>query len=81
MQKNYLGITLNNIIAKVYSQILLNRLTDWTEKHEKNSGCQFGYQEGKSTIDCIFILHSIVSKTLNSGQKTLQHFYRLRKVF
>ena len=47
MQKNYSGITLNNIIAKVCSQILLNRLTDWTEKHENISDCQFGYQNIK----------------------------------
>ena len=77
--KNYRGITLNNIIAKVYSQVLLNRLTDWTEKHEKISDCQFGYQKGKSTIDCIFILHSIVSKTLNSGQKLYSIFIDYEK--
>lgn len=81
MQKNYRGITLNNIIAKVYSQVLLNRLTDWTEKHEKISDCQFGYQKGKSTIDCIFILHSIVSKTLNSGQKLYSIFIDYEKCF
>jgi hypothetical protein len=34
--KNYRGITLNNILAKIYSQILLNRITKWTIKHEKN---------------------------------------------
>ena len=56
--KNYRGITLNSI----YSQILLYRLTTWTEKHEKISKFQFGYQKGKSTTDCIFILHSILSK-------------------
>ena len=61
-KKNYRGITLNNINAKVYSKVLLNRLTDWTEKHEKISDCQFEYQKGKSTIDCMFILHSIDQK-------------------
>ena len=71
--KNYRGITLNNV--------LLNKLTDWTEKHEKISDCQFGYQKGKSTIDCIFILHSIVSKTLNSGQKLYSIFIDYEKCF
>ena len=61
--KTYRGITLNNIIAKVYSQVLLNRLTEWSEKYEKISDCQFGYQKGKSTVDCVFIFHSILSRS------------------
>ena len=32
---NYRGITLINILAKIYSQLLLNRLTGWVEKFEK----------------------------------------------
>ena len=32
---NYCGITLISVLAKVYSQLLLNRLTSWTEKYEK----------------------------------------------
>ena len=79
--KHYRGITLNTIIAKVYSQVLLNRLTDWTEKYGKISDCQFGYQKGKNTIDCIFILHSIISKVLNSGQKLYSAFIDYEKCF
>ena len=36
--QNYLGITLINILAKIYSQLLLNRLTNWTRKYEKITG-------------------------------------------
>ena len=32
---NYRGITLINILAKIYSQLLLNRLTNWAEIYEK----------------------------------------------
>ena len=73
--KNYRGITLNSI----YSQILLNRLTTWTEKHEKNSKFQFGYEKGKSTTDCIFILHSILSKV--KGKKIYLIFIDYEKCY
>ena len=79
--KNYRGITLNNILAKIYSQVLLNRLTEWTEKYSKISNCQFGYQKGKSTTDCIFILNSVVAKVLNSGQKLYAVFIDYEKCF
>lgn len=74
---NYRGITLNNIIAKVYSQVLLNRPREWSEKYEKISECQFG----KSKTDCIFTLHSIISKVLNSGKKIYSVFIDYEKCF
>ena len=67
--KNYRGITLINILANIYSQILLNRLTAWSDKHDKLSKNQFGFQKGKSIIDCIFILHSVIMKVLTSKKK------------
>ena len=81
MAKSYRGITLNNILAKIYSQILLNRLTVWAEKYDKISNCQFGYQKGKSTTDCIFILHSIIAKVLNSSQKLYSIFIDYEKAY
>ena len=78
---NYRGITLTNILAKIYSQILSNRLNSWTDRHEKISNCQFGFQKGKSTVDCIFIFHSIVYKMLNSGKKVYAAFLDYEKCF
>ena len=66
---NYRPITLINILAKIYSQIILNRLTKWTKKHDTIIQNQFAYQKGKSIEDCIFLLHSVISKTLNSKEK------------
>ena len=79
--QNYRGVTLINVIAKVYSQLLLNRLTNWSKKHEKINKNQFGFQQGKSITDCIFILHAIISKVLHSGQKLYCVFIDYEKCF
>ena len=69
--RNYRGITLINIIEKVYSQILhtpkqINKIAD---NQNSISAIQFGFQKGKSTVDCIFILNAIISKTLSEKKK------------
>lgn len=79
--QNYRGITLINVLAKVYSQLLLNRLTKWSEKYDKISSNQFGFQKGKSIVDCIFILHSVISKVINSGEKLYCVFIDYEKCF
>ena len=79
--ENYRGITLINVLAKIYSQLLLNRLTKWSEKYEKISNNQFGFQKGTSIVDCIFILHSVISKVINSGEKLYCVFIDYEKCF
>ena len=78
---NYRGITLISVLAKVYSQLLLNRLTSWTETYEKITDNQFGFQKGKSVQDCIYTLHAIISKVLNQGQKLYCIFIDYEKCF
>ena len=79
--QNYRGITLINIVAKIYSQLLLNRLTKWSTNQEKISKQQFGFQKGKSVVDCVFLLHAIISKVLNSGEKLYCAFIDYEKCF
>ena len=79
--QNYRGITLINVLAKIYSQLLLNRLTKWSTEHETITNNQFGFQKGKSTTDCVFLLHAIISKVLNSGEKLFCCFIDYEKCF
>ena len=79
--QNYRGITLINVLGKVYSQVLLNRLSKWSEENDKLSKNQFGFQKGKSTIDCVFLLNAIVSKVINSGEKLYCCFIDYEKAF
>jgi hypothetical protein len=79
--KNYRGITLINILSKIYSQILLNRLTLWATKNNTLNDVQYGFQKGKSTVDCIFLINSIISKTLSCGKKLYCVFLDYEKAF
>ena len=79
--QNYRGITLINIFGKLYSQVLLNRLSKWAERHNVLSKNQLGLQRGKSTVECIFLLNSIVSKVINSGDKLYCCFIDYEKAF
>ena len=78
---NYRAITLINIMSKIYSHILHNRLIKWAEKCEKIENCQYGFQPHKSTVDCIFLFHSIIAKTLSNGEKLLCSFVDFRRAF
>ena len=78
---NYRGITLIDILGKIYSQILLNRLSKWSDKHDKLNHNQFGFQMGKSTVDCTFIFSSIISKLLQAGEKLYCVFIDYEKAF
>ena len=78
---NYRGITLINIMSKIYSHILHSRLIKWADEYEKINNCQFGFQPNKSTVDCIFLFHSIISKTLSRGEKLYCSFVDFRRAF
>jgi len=74
LAKPYGRITLINIFAKIYSQLLLCRLTKWSDKYEKLCKHQFVFQKGKSIVDCLFILQAAICKTINSGDKLFAAF-------
>ena len=42
---------------------------------------QFGFQKGKSTIDCIFTFHSVIAKTLSACEKSYCIFIDYEKAF
>ena len=46
-------------------------------KHKTIIDNQFGLQKENSTVDCIFILQSFISKTLAEKKKTLRCLFRL----
>ena len=57
---NYRAISLLSIPGKVFSKIILNRMKLKTEEAMKNS--QFGFRQGRGTVDAIYIVRKIIEK-------------------
>ena len=65
---NYRAIVLISSLAKILTSMLNRRLVNWAKKYEKITDRQFGFQKGKSTIDCIFILQSLIQMSFARGK-------------
>ena len=78
---NYRGISLLNILSKVYTHILNKRLTVWAEKHGKLLEAQAGFRKGRSTIDHIFTLNAAVEKQFNTRSKLYVAFIDFHKAY
>lgn len=61
---NYRGISLLNIISKLYSTVINNRLSQFCEDTDSIPEAQAGFRKGYSTTDNVFSLQSLVQKYL-----------------
>ena len=79
---NYRGITLTSIFSKIFSLLLDSRLRKWAEENNVLSDFQYGFRNDRGTIDCVFILNSIIDKLLFAEKKKLYcAFIDFRKAF
>ena len=79
---NYRGISLLNIISKLYSVVINNRLSAFCETNDSIPEAQAGFRKGYSTIDNIFSLQSIVQKYLTKkGGRFYSLFVDFSKAF
>ena len=78
---NFRGITLTSIFSKLYSHVLDSRLRSWAEDNNIFNDNQFGFRENKSTVDCLFILQSIVNMQLCKKKKLYCAFVDFKKAF
>ena len=60
-----------SIFSKTFSTLLDTRIRTWAEQNSLLLEYQFGFRKGKSTIDCVFVLSSIINKVLNHENKKL----------
>ncbi|MCG8033307.1 MAG: reverse transcriptase family protein, partial [Candidatus Thiodiazotropha taylori] len=79
--ENYRGITLLSTLGKLFTRVINNRLSVWSEKYFVLIEAQAGFRVNMSTIDDIFVLHGLVSHILNQGNKLYCAFIDFTKAF
>ena len=66
--QNYRPISLLPCVSKIFTKIISNRLYSWATDTDNISEFQCGFVKGKSTIDNLFILQSLVGKYLGKSK-------------
>ena len=59
---NYRGISVNNVLAKLYSMVLLSRVESFIEKHRIINREQIGFRRKARTSDHMFVIRSLTQK-------------------
>ena len=68
---SYRPITSSSCVGKVFEIMIKNRLEWWLESSDKLAESQFGFRQGKSTLDTLTILYNnILSSFLNKEYTT-----------
>ena len=78
---NYRGITLLNLVGKLFNKVLNYRLLQWLEEHNKLSESQAGFRFGRSCVDNIFILIEVIQGRLQESKKTFSFFLDIKKAY
>ena len=68
---NFRGLAIAPTLAKLYSLIMLKRLTNYIKIYKCISPNQIGFMEGCRTSDHIFLLQTIIEKVVKKNHKRL----------
>ncbi|UYV61968.1 hypothetical protein LAZ67_1007216 [Cordylochernes scorpioides] len=79
---NYRGIALISNLSKLFTTILRSRLNEWVERRNVISENQAGFRRGRSCVDLIFTLTTLIQLSLRKKRGKLYVFFvDLRKAF
>lgn len=78
---NFRGITLVSCFGKLFTHIVNERLKRWGSQHEIISDAQFGFKAEFGTVDAIYILESLISKSLRENKKLYCAFVDYKRAF
>ena len=78
---NYRGITVLSCIGKLFTKLLNDRLTKWTESEHILTEAQFGFRKGRGTTDSIFALQGLIDILFSQGKKCYVCFIDYSKAY
>ena len=78
---NYRGVTLLNTLGKLFTRSLNNRLSFWANTYGILIEEQYGFRSGRSTVDSIFVLNSLLNLALSKSENIYCAFIDFRKAF
>ena len=78
---SYRGITLAPVIYKIYCSILNSRLSVWEEDNAVLHDAQNGFRNGRSTVDQIMSLTSIIETRKLKKKSTFAVFVDFKKAY
>ena len=81
MPENFRGITLLSTLGKLFTRVLNNRYNTWAEDYRIYVEAQYGFRSGRGTVDCIFILHNVITHFINNGQDLYSFFIDFSKAY
>jgi len=68
-------------LAKLFTNIINNRLIAWSKAYDTITDAQFGFRNGLSTVDAIFALQTLISKSLIGKKRLYCAFVDYTKAF
>lgn len=78
---NNRGITLVSCIGKLFTSVINERLLTADRNYNVITDAQFGFRKNMSTIDAIFILQSLIQRTIKKKRKLYCCFIDYKKAF
>ncbi len=78
---NHRGITVGDIIGKLYATILDQRLSSWAENAGIRAKGQAGFRKAYRTTDNMFILRCLMDKARSKSEKLYACFVDFKKAF
>ena len=70
-----------SVLGKLFTRVINNRLEKWADDYNIYIEAQYGFRKGRSTTDCMFILHSIIDNFIQNGNKLYTFFVDYSKAF